>query len=301
MSDLMILRGVPASGKTTFAQDRVEVYGAVRVSRDDLRFGMFGQYWGVDEEAVSAAEESMLRFYLGKGENVVLDSTNLNRRFLLQKLNLARELGASVRYRNFPISLADAIERDRVRILDGGRGVGEEVIRDFFRRYSLPQDTGTLPAPPDPLPNYVPYVKPRGDKPQALIVDTDGTVALMNGRGPYDTYAYSTDLPNLGVIQVVRAMEASDVQIIGVSGRDSQFRDVTLKWWEEHVGMRPDLFLMRPEGDTRNDALVKYELFDEFIRNDFDVVAVLDDRPRVLRMWRAINIPTLQVGNGTEF
>lgn len=292
----MILRGVPASGKTTYAMRKQEE-GYMRINRDDIRFGLFGAYWDVDEEAVTAVEDGLLRLYLGREDPVVLDATNLNRRALVQKLNIAAEFGAEVKYRNFQVSQETAIYRDSTR----ERSVGAEVIRGFFSRYRLDPNTGVLPSPPEPLPLFLPHV-PDESLPKAYIVDTDGTVALMTGRSPYDTSRYHEDVPNPAVVTVVQALrEMRSITIIGVSGRDSEFRDVTLDWWDKHVGMTPEYFFMRAQGDQRNDALVKYELFDQHIRGKFNVLGVLDDRPRVLRMWRAIDIPTLQVGNGKEF
>ena len=54
MSKLEILRGVPASGKSTHAIKRV-VEGWTRINRDDIRYAMYGRYWGptVNEDAVT--------------------------------------------------------------------------------------------------------------------------------------------------------------------------------------------------------------------------------------------------------
>jgi hypothetical protein len=48
----------------------------------------------------------------------------------------------------------------------------------------------------------------------------------------------------------------------------------------------------------RKDSVVKQELFDEHIRDIYDVVAVYDDRQQVVDMWRAMGIDCFQVAPG---
>lgn len=294
MSELKILRGVPASGKTTEA---LSMDGFTRVSRDDLRFSMYGAHWGggINEEVVTQAENAMIEGALREGENVVVDATNLNKRALRTKLSIASRYGAAVEFQDFPISLEDAVRRDRSR----ERTVGESVIRGFFRRYKINPESGVLPAPPDALPFFEEYVRDE-TKPKAFIVDTDGTVADHVGvRSPYDTSQYHLDKPHPHVVGVTRKIGYT-FHVIGLSGRAEEFRSVTEGWWISH-GLPFDMFLMRPTGDTRMDAIVKYELFKEHIEPNYNVLGAFDDRPQVIRMWRAIGLPVFDVGNGVEF
>jgi hypothetical protein len=55
---------------------------------------------------------------------------------------------------------------------------------------------------------------------------------------------------------------------------------------------------MRPEGDTRNDGIVKNELFERHLAGRFIIDFVLDDRDRVVAMWRAKGLKVLQVAEG---
>ena len=50
---------------------------------------------------------------------------------------------------------------------------------------------------------------------------------------------------------------------------------------------------MRGFGDNRNDRLIKEELFFNHINDKYSVLGVFDDRPRVVRMWYDIGIPTV--------
>jgi hypothetical protein len=122
------------------------------------------------------------------------------------------------------------------------------------------------------------------------ICDIDGTVAKRVGRGPFDWDRVGEDAPNEPVIEVVRALSAT-ARIVYVSGRMEQCRALTLDWLHEHV-CRSSLacfhepLFMRADGDNRPDTIVKRELYEEFIRGEYDVAGVLDDRLRVIKMWR---------------
>lgn len=86
--------------------------------------------------------------------------------------------------------------------------------------------------------------------------------------------------------------------VVYCSGRSADFRDVTERWIAEHVQVPGPLF-MRPSGDTRNDAVVKLELFDEHIRDHYDVAFALDDRDRVVAAYRSIGLTVMQVAEGS--
>ena len=188
------------------------------------------------------------------------------------------------------------MRRDRAR--SGPAQVGEAVIRDLAARFLDPA-TGRPPplvGPPARVAG-LPY-RPRPGEPSAVLVDVDGTVALRGDRHPHDTTRYAEDLPNPGVIAAVRALAGAGHRIVVCSGRDEAFHAVTAAWWAGHVGVDVEAWLMRPAGDARDDAVVKLALFDARVRAAYDVVAVLDDRARVVRAWREIGLTVLQVADG---
>ena len=55
---------------------------------------------------------------------------------------------------------------------------------------------------------------------------------------------------------------------------------------------------MRPAGDRRRDSIVKAELFDRKVRDEYRVLVVLDDRKQVVDMWRSLGLTCLQVAEG---
>ncbi len=62
--------------------------------------------------------------------------------------------------------------------------------------------------------------------------------------------------------------------------------------------------LMRAPGDSRRDSIVKRELYEKHIKGKYNVVAVFDDRPSVIReCWQALGFTDriFNVGSGEEF
>lgn len=294
MSELRILRGPPGSGKSTYRRDLV---GFTVVSRDDIRFQLFGRYWNVDEDVVTEVEHATLVGALRAGHDVVVDATNLRARNVRTLLSLAHPFNPEVSFVDFEVPMNEAIGRDAARV---ERQVGRDVITGFYSRYRINRDDGALPAPPPLLPAFEAYHRD-DSAPLAYIIDTDGTVANHEPhRGPHDTSRYAEDTVHRHVATVVDTLSTSGFQIVALSGRDEAFREVTEAWWTEN-DLHFDAFFFRPEGDRRIDSVIKYELFKEHIEPFYNVLGAFDDRPQVIRMWQTIGVPVFNVGEGVEF
>jgi predicted kinase len=296
MTRLLITRGLPASGKTTFArklQPRV-----VRVNRDDLRRMLHGErlYAQWSEGQVTHAQRSSVKALLRAHTDVIVDDTNLRAKTCREWAELAARCGALFEVHDFTdVPLEECIRRDTERPADDQ--VGEAAIRKMHARYLAGRN---LPLP-------VPYLapgeqtvvyQPDPELPPAVLVDIDGTVALMTGRGPYDWHRVGSDAPNPAVIAAVRAMHAAGHAIVFCSGRDEVCRAETEAWLELYVGVPYQDLFMRPANDGRKDSVVKREIFDTKIRDRWRVIGVFDDRQQVVRMWRALGLTVFQVAEG---
>lgn len=135
------------------------------------------------------------------------------------------------------------------------------------------------------------------------IVDIDGTLALMGDRSPYDWSRVGEDLPNKPVVRMVEALIYTGDQIVFMSGRMEKCRKQTELWLCSNVAgvYIPDgqQLFMRGDDDYRSDEIVKKQLFDEHINGRFDVAGVIDDRDKVVRMWREeLGLTCFQVADG---
>ena len=296
MTRLLITRGLPASGKTTFARKLQPQ--VVRVNRDDLRRMLHGErlFTQRSEAQVTQAQRAAVEALLRAHGDVIVDDTNLRAKTVREWAELAARFGASFEVHDFTdVPLAECVRRDAERT--GDERVGEENIHRMHQRYLAGKN---LPLP-------IPYVAPGGpglvydpdpELPPVVLVDIDGTVALMNGRSPFDWSRVGEDAPNPAVIAAVRAMHAAGHAIVFCSGRDEVCRAETEAWLELYVAVPYEGLFMRPEGDSRKDAIVKREIFDREIRDRWRVIGVFDDRQQVVRMWRALGLTVFQVAEG---
>lgn len=296
MTQLIITRGLPASGKTTWARQWVarDEQRRARVNRDDLRFALFGRYWPVDEPVVTAAQRAAVKALLRRGTSVVVDDTNLRQKDAVRWAELALEMGADFESVFIDTPLALCLERDRKRQAAGERYVGHDVIAEKHNRYLAGKTLA--PVVPPEQPQFRTYV-PDPSLPHAYIVDLDGTLARMKGRGPYDWTRVGEDELVGHVASLVASLYRAGHEIVIMSGRDETCRIVTEEWLVEQKVTYHDLF-MREEGDKRNDAVVKEELFFEHVAPYWNVLGAIDDRDRVVRMWRAIGLMCAQVAEG---
>ena len=135
MSKLIITRGLPASGKSTWAKQWVleDPEHRVRINQDDIRL-MLGKYWVPSrEKLVQEIQFNAIIKALNREFDVVIDNTNLNNKVLDQFNRLIRTFeDYEIEYKDFfdtPLSVC--IERDKNRDLQ----VTEKVIRSFYNNY----------------------------------------------------------------------------------------------------------------------------------------------------------------------
>ncbi len=305
MSDqptLIITRGLPGSGKSTTARAWVAADPAhrARINRDDLREQLHGSVWlGQDtERQIIAAQHGAITALLRKGIDVVCDDTNLPQRTVRDLARVAALAGADLTVWDMTdVDLEVCVQRDFLR--NGRARVGEDIIRGMYDRY-LRGRAHPLPMPdlgPVGAGERAPYVPVPG-APRVVMVDIDGTVALMAGRSPYDETRVHEDRPNAPVIAAVGAAWLAGCQIIFCSGRHESCREATEAWLKKHVDVPYIALYMRADGDMRPDVEVKLDLFDAHIRHAYHVQYVLDDRQQVVDAWRSIGLTVLQVAPG---
>lgn len=115
-------------------------------------------------------------------------------------------------------------------------------------------------------------------------------------RTPFEWNKVGADRVHEVVADMVEGYYLADYTVIILSGRDGICREVTEDWLEKY-GISHDRLIMRSEGDNRKDTVVKEEMFWIHIADNYNVKAVIDDRPSVCRMWQELGLKVINVGN----
>lgn len=288
MKKVIVMRGLPGSGKSTWAKQMVREHpnSYKRINRDELRLMLDDGYTSNgNEKFVRQVRDMLITKALTDGKHVIVDDTNLSDksltriRQLVQEFNKTHNDEVTVEIKEMEATVGECIARDAGR----ERQVGEQVIRKMHRQHMEARDL---------------YCEQDRSLPKAILCDLDGTLALLNGRNPFDATDCDKDVLNGPVAHILATYKQAGYAILLLSGRQDKHRDATLRFLEQH-GIAYDMLQMRITGDDRKDAIVKKQLFEETIRDKYYIEFVLDDRNQVVDMWRdELKLPCFQVYYG---
>ena len=285
---VIVTKGLPASGKTTWSKEWVakDPTNRVRVNKDDLRSMLHGgKYSKGNEKQIISIQEEIIKDSLIRGKSIVVDDTNLAtqkdglNKHWVRIVNIVMSLdksiwsNTSIDIKKFNVEPEECIKRDLKR----PNSVGQDVIwRMYWDHVAVIEE-----APKED--NRLPY---------CIIVDVDGTLAEMNGRSPFDWSKVSTDKVRPHIVNLIEQYDIYDQEIIVFTGRDGSCLQATKDWLFNNEINYSKIFI-RPEGDCRPDYIVKRELYEQNIKGKYNVMLVVDDRPQVIREWRRLGLPVI--------
>lgn len=291
MGKIIIMQGLPGSGKSTRAQEIMERDGnCVRVGRDQLRTMLhFDKFNGKNEGITRDVQKATVEFLLKKGKVVIIDDTNVQAGRIQAWKDFAKEHNCDIQWERVETPIEECIKRDAAR----EKPVGKNVI------VAMAMQAGLYPKPEKGF----------------VICDLDGTLCDIEHRRHFvkvpegqkkDWKGFFANISGDAVNEKVRAM-IEDAQGVGgyeiafVSGRPDDHREVTERWLQRHV-LPYSVLLMRRAGDKRPDTETKKDILDTyFLNNGYKVAYAIDDRPSVIRMWAENGISVVDVGDGIEF
>ena len=144
---LILTKGLPASGKTTWAKEYIQKYPeTANLCKDDLRLQLSGT--NKREKQIIKVRDLLTEYYFEQRYSVIWSDTNLNPVHLRRATELSTQHQAELAIKDFTdVSLAECIRRDLVRT----NSVGQQVIEQMYYDYlDLPEPTPVI----DPqLPN----------------------------------------------------------------------------------------------------------------------------------------------------
>ena len=147
-----------------------------------------------------------------------------------------------------------------------------------------------------------------------IIFDLDGTLALIEGRTNhalkmgrngmmnwnevFNPANIAFDMPNEPVIKMAQLFSQQGFKIVILSGRSDKMFDRTVEWLEWN-DVPFDKLVMR-DSKTNHftpDDVLKKDMLDKHVDIN-DVFLVVDDRDRVVKLWRSLGLTTFQVADG---
>jgi len=163
---------------------------------------------------------------------------------------------------------------------------------------------------------------------RTVIFDLDGTLADIdvrrnkstkpNGKLDWDVFFdadnIKLDKPNHPVIKMAQMFFLDGFRVVIFSGRNDRSFDATVSWLKSHevphdlLVMRPDKFKDKswpiadgnpatPDMRFMPDDILKKHMLDTFVDIN-DVFLVVDDRNKVVDMWRGLGLNVFQVAPG---
>lgn len=302
---IIMLRGLPRSGKSTWAKEfRKNSGNAYIVSRDSLREMLHDGVWSPKNEGITIdVQKAIVKEVLKHGKVVLIDDTNLSKMHHDRWRSIADECNSSFEvHHEKECDLKTLISRDN----SSPTPRGSEVIVNMALQEG--------------------YV---GFKERSVVIcDLDGTLCdaehrrhFVRGDNGKDWKSFFDNMQydslNLTVAEMLQAHHKEGHIIFFVSGRPDSHREITERWLYEYgfVDANNDKYsgevkskihvpyfalLMRRSIDKRPDTEVKKDILDRYFKREW-ILQVIDDRPSVIRMWRENGLDVIDCGDGTEF
>jgi predicted kinase len=284
--NLVLLVGPPGSGKSTLAKQYVDE-GYVYINQD-----LQGK------EHLNLFNEAIL-----SGKDVICDRLNFVKtqrdRYLVPAKKQEYQTKIIVLHESYETCFKRCKDRtDHLTIKD--ENSARSALNMFFSKYERVQDNEA---------DQVERIWPKHAKTHAIIVDLDGTLCNVNHRlhhvrsdkkknwGSFFKEMVN-DTPNDWCFELVHKM-SKDYQIVFCSGRPDSWKPHTIEWLTEH-GIYPYEYklYMRPRSDSRNDTIAKEIMLDFELLTRYNLFFFVDDRARVVDMYRSRGFTVLQCEKG---
>ncbi|HEY5628717.1 MAG TPA: ATP-binding protein [Candidatus Limnocylindrales bacterium] len=138
---LVLLCGLPASGKTTLARELADSYGAVRLNPDEWELALGVDPFDAEFQGRLEAQFSRLTERLiSLGTSVILEWGFWARRERDEKRDLGRSLGAAVELRFLDVPYEELVRRVVDRQANGGLAITESHMEAYRGRFEPPTD-----------------------------------------------------------------------------------------------------------------------------------------------------------------
>jgi phosphoglycolate phosphatase-like HAD superfamily hydrolase len=140
---------------------------------------------------------------------------------------------------------------------------------------------------------------------EIVIFDIDGTLADVSERihhvkkKPKNWNAFfqgmAQDKAIHSMVRLCNILYEAGIKILLCSGRYEEHRPQTVQWLAQQ-GVNYHELILRRDGDMRSDTVAKREMLARIDRSK--ILFVVEDRSRVVEMWRSEGLVCLQCAPG---
>ncbi len=267
---VIITRGLPGSGKTTFAEQYVKDNpNSVIVCKDEIRKRLGVGYGGKRCPKVVQVWTELILYNLHRGKSIVIADTNLDSLMIHNIKALVNP-----KYRDdYDIEIKDFRDVDYKICID--RCASRPEGREYWEEVILRMKDEWI----DPI-----IITQDASLPRCVITDFDGTIVIPSDRDMFSGEGSEYDVKNEIVCEYLMFAKMMDYKIFILSGLEEHYRYNRESYLSAN-GIEYDNLYMRKTGDSRKDFEIKDELFKEHIEGKYFVHSILDDRVQMLRYW----------------
>lgn len=139
-------------------------------------------------------------------------------------------------------------------------------------------------------------------KPQAIIVDMDGTICEnVTGRPWYGEGAAEgmlEDKPYTNIINMIRSYcDQYYLDLLILTGRHKGIEEAATLEWLDNNWFYPDKIFARDLNDYSKTVVYKEKVYETEIKPNYDVVMVFEDNNACVQMFRNKGLLVLQPQN----
>lgn len=276
-----MLKGLPASLKTSWAKKQQEQGNFIIVSKDEIR-KIYGSYTARREKDVLRTRNELIKLGIKLKRNVIVDDTNLNPKHEIYLRQLAKELGVKFEVNDSFLKEEpeDCIARDLHR---GDKAVGADVIWKMYYKWVAP--------------NPVKKLDKNTDKPRAVICSLDDTLAMGDISNPIAKLTI-----NPFIVCSIDALYHYGIEkngepypsIIILTSRSKNQREEIESWLARNLVPYDELYMN--DNDENADEIFKERTYHDKIEPNYAILGVFEGQAKMSRIWRKLGLLVAQTG-----